>query len=176
MAPRKSKKQEPHFEFFGPYLGPAGIVLGLPAVCYALVYACNQGGCLTLSPFSVPGWPQGQRFFTWEASAVFLGWMALQAGLHLLLPGQRVEGAALSDGSKLTYKLNGEARLRALSLQTRCVSPWHDRSSLRRNTAPLQGCAATWRLWRRWATLAFTAARWTCRGPTTTTSPCSPPR
>ena len=28
----------------GPWIGPLGIMLGLPAVCYALVYTCNAGG------------------------------------------------------------------------------------------------------------------------------------
>ena len=28
----------------GPWMGPLGIMLGLPGVCYALVYTCNAGG------------------------------------------------------------------------------------------------------------------------------------
>jgi delta14-sterol reductase len=111
MAPRtrsQIKLNNAHFEFFGPYLGPIGIILGLPLVCYALVYACNADGCMHLSPFSIPGFPANQRFFTWEAAGVFLGWLAFQAALHLLLPGQKFQGAKLSDGSQLTYKLNGK--------------------------------------------------------------------
>lgn len=65
VSGRAAKQHEqPHFEFFGPYLGPIGIILGLPAVCYALVWACNAGGCLALTPqLSLPGFPPGQRFF-----------------------------------------------------------------------------------------------------------------
>ena len=110
MAPRTrqaTRSKDVHFEFFGPYLGPVGIILGLPMVCYALVYACNTGGCLQLSPLSVPGWPAGQRFFSWEACGVFAAWMTFQLALHLVLPGQHVQGVQLADGSKLTYKLTG---------------------------------------------------------------------
>lgn len=97
-----------HFEFQGPYLGPLGILLGLPAVCYALFYACNAQGCMHFVPqFSLPGFPEGQVFFTWEALAVFLGWFGLLVALHLLLPGERAQGTVLPDGSRLTYKLNG---------------------------------------------------------------------
>jgi delta14-sterol reductase len=108
---RAAAKRETHheFEFFGPYLGPLGIMAGLPFVCYALVYACNADGCLHLSPFSLPGFPAGTRFFTWEACAVFLGWMAAQVALHLILPGRRVQGVQLPDGSRLSYKLNGQS-------------------------------------------------------------------
>ncbi len=104
--PRKPKR--PEFEFFGPYLGPLGILLGLPSVCYALVYACNASGCMHLAPrFSIPGFPPGQRLFTWQALAVYCAWFAFQAALHLLLPGKRREGVVLPNGSRLRYKLNG---------------------------------------------------------------------
>ena len=105
-APQRAHK-DVHYEFLGPYLGPIGIILGLPLVCYGLVYACNADGCMHLSPFSIPGFPADQKFFTWEATGVFLGWMALQTALHLILPGRKVQGVQLSDGTKLTYKLNG---------------------------------------------------------------------
>jgi len=39
---RPLHKQE--YEFLGPWIGPVGIMLGLPGVCYALVYTCNAGG------------------------------------------------------------------------------------------------------------------------------------
>ena len=43
-------KQE--YEFLGPWIGPVGIMLGLPGVCYALVYTCNAGG----GPCLLDGW------------------------------------------------------------------------------------------------------------------------
>ena len=99
----------PEFEFMGPTAGPLGMVLGLPAVCYGLFYACNAGGCLGLSqPGRLLGFPPAQRLFTWQALAVYLAWFACQAALHLLLPGRRAQGTKLPDGTQLTYKLNGE--------------------------------------------------------------------
>lgn len=107
-ARRPRKPKRPEFEFFGPYLGPLGILMGLPAVCYALVYACNASGCMHLAPsFSIPGFPPGQRLFTWQALAAYCAWFAFQAALHLLLPGKRREGVVLPNGSRLRYKLNG---------------------------------------------------------------------
>lgn len=97
-----------HFDFFGPRLGPLGIIVGLPIVCYGLVAACNAGGCLALRPApQLPGWPIGTPLFTWEACGVWLGWLAFQVVLHLLLPGQRRQGTELSDGTRLTYKFTG---------------------------------------------------------------------
>lgn len=115
VAPTRTQRQKrahgPEFEFFGPYLGPLGIVFGLPAVIYALVYACNASGCMHLAPaFSIPGFPRGQRLFSWQALAVYVGWFVLQVALHLLLPGKRRQGVVLADGSRLPYKLNGGCR------------------------------------------------------------------
>lgn len=39
---------------------------------------------------------------------VYIGWIAFQIGLHLLLPGLKVEGTQLIDGNRLQYKLTGE--------------------------------------------------------------------
>ena len=38
-------KPHVHYEFGGP-VGAAGIILGLPAVCYGLVVCCNATGCI----------------------------------------------------------------------------------------------------------------------------------
>eukprot|EP00887_Chlorella_sp_A99_P002849 scaffold6.g2849.t1 len=110
----KAGHAAPHFEFFGPYVGPLGILLGLPAVCYGLVFACNAAGCLSLSAAvgpggvvaALPGFPPGQRLFSWEAAGVFLAWFGAQAALHLLLPGRRAQGVVLHNGQRLSYKLN----------------------------------------------------------------------
>jgi delta14-sterol reductase len=109
-APRRRAPRAPaapHFEFFGPYLGPTGIMLGLPLVCYALAWACNDAGCATLAPPAAPGFAPGARLWSWEAAGVVVAWVAAIAALHLALPGARVQGAPLPDGSRLAYKLNG---------------------------------------------------------------------
>ncbi len=44
MSTAGKRPQEQEYEFMGPWIGPVGIMLGLPGVCYALVYTCNAGG------------------------------------------------------------------------------------------------------------------------------------
>ena len=96
-----------HFEFGGP-LGAAAITLGLPCVCYALVRFCHAGGCLRLAPLRVPPSLPAGAYASLTGVAAFLSWFALCLGLHLLLPGARVQGTLLRNGQRLTYKLNGE--------------------------------------------------------------------
>ena len=107
------------YEFLGPRLGPAALILGLPAVCYALIGACNGvHGCVggvgdVLSRARAGGpWPGLPRpLFTWPAFWAVPAWFAFQAGLHFLLPGPVVHGAPLRDGRRLAYKLTGLANL-----------------------------------------------------------------
>ena len=71
---------EHEFEFGGPYAGPLAIMLALPAVCYALVYACNATACYKLTaPFAVPGFPPGTAVFSWHAVGVVVSWMLFMA-------------------------------------------------------------------------------------------------
>jgi hypothetical protein len=74
-----------HFEFGGP-LGAAGVIFGLPLVIYLLYFLCNDSVCLH-SPWSfdwtdwytkLPSWV---ALFSWEATYMYLGWIAL----HVLL-------------------------------------------------------------------------------------------
>ena len=44
VSTTSKRPQEQEYEFMGPWIGPLGIMLGLPGVCYALVYTCNAGG------------------------------------------------------------------------------------------------------------------------------------
>lgn len=106
----------------------------LPAVVLGLVAACNVEGCIDLallSPWplpsassfstatlaarlrsfsaSLPGLPRaGPPLYTHEAMIACFGWFLLTLLLHLLLPGKRVQGPPLADGSgrRLEYKLN----------------------------------------------------------------------
>ncbi|KDD77053.1 ERG4/ERG24 ergosterol biosynthesis protein [Helicosporidium sp. ATCC 50920] len=107
MAPKPSPDKEEPFEFFGPYLGPIGISVGLPAVCYLLLGLCNEDGCLRVRPSMwAPGLSR-MSLFSWEAVCVVLAWSAFQIALHLALPGQRAQGVELRTGGRLTYKLTG---------------------------------------------------------------------
>jgi len=105
-ATKTAQQHKIHYEFGGP-IGALGIIVGLPAVCYGLVVFCNANGCIRLNALEVPTLPEGMVLFSWEACAVFLGWIAFTTALHLILPGIRKEGIQLPDKSRLTYKLNG---------------------------------------------------------------------
>ena len=99
-----------HYEFFGPYIGPIGIILGLPAVCFGLVAACNSRGCTDWS-LHPPQLPASWQLFSSQATLVLLCWILLQAAIWLILPGKRAQGVVLKDGTRLTYKLTGKPGL-----------------------------------------------------------------
>ncbi|KAL0030637.1 hypothetical protein WJX77_000398 [Trebouxia sp. C0004] len=99
------------YEFMGPILGPIGIMVALPLVCYGLVYACNAQGCLEIRNMSIPGFPAQSPLISREAFFAIFGWMAFQTILHLALPGQLVKGVTLPNKEKLTYKLNAQTNL-----------------------------------------------------------------
>jgi hypothetical protein len=95
-----------HFEFMGPYIGPVGILVGLPILVWASAFFCNKSG-----------WPAGLRLptgadirasFSLEVFAVYVAWWLFQAALAVVVPGKDVEGVTLRDGSRLKYRINGE--------------------------------------------------------------------
>jgi hypothetical protein len=87
-TPARGKKAHAHsgpeYEFMGPYIGPIGIIIGLPLVCYLLHLTCNANGCVAVYPkLTVPQVDLAKyTFFTWEAVAVFFGYFALQVRLR----------------------------------------------------------------------------------------------
>ena len=98
------------YEFFGPHV-PFLLLFVLPAVLYALIFACNSNGCVSLYPMPIkpaPGFPSGSHIFSWEALAAYVGWFFGLVALHLILPGTLAQGTVLKDGSRLQYKLNCE--------------------------------------------------------------------
>lgn len=111
MGPRSRAPGKQEFEFFGPYLGPIGIPIATISTCFALYHLCGAHGCASLLDWSLPPAALGP-WLTWQAVAVYLGWLAFQIALHLLLPGQRVQGVPLPNGQRLTYKFTGKGRLR----------------------------------------------------------------
>eukprot|EP00199_Chlamydomonas_sp_CCMP681_P000824 CAMPEP_0119109460 /NCGR_PEP_ID=MMETSP1180-20130426/17922_1 /TAXON_ID=3052 ORGANISM="Chlamydomonas cf sp, Strain CCMP681" /NCGR_SAMPLE_ID=MMETSP1180 /ASSEMBLY_ACC=CAM_ASM_000741 /LENGTH=456 /DNA_ID=CAMNT_0007095217 /DNA_START=166 /DNA_END=1536 /DNA_ORIENTATION=+ len=103
---RQQDSHQHEYEFFGPH-GPALLILVLPTVVYGLYATCNAGGCLQLYPSLVlPGFPAGAPLISWQAVAVVASWFLGLVLLHLVLPGQRVQGVLLPNGQRLTYKLN----------------------------------------------------------------------
>lgn len=115
---KKSSKKPNHYEFGGP-LGTTAMLVGLPAVCYGLVAACNPRGCSLdprawHSPFDFVPQKTSSFWSPYLASAAAVAlWFAAQAALHLLLPGPRIEGVMLATGERLRYKLTGFKNLLA---------------------------------------------------------------
>lgn len=84
----------------------------LPLVTYYLYFcvAFNDGALL---PGSGSDW---SGFFsaivpTWDAAAVYVGWLAFQAFLQMAAPGPRIDGLPLADGNRLQYRINGFSAL-----------------------------------------------------------------
>ena len=73
VAERQSDHVE--YEFFGPTLGPLGIVFGLPAVMYGLYGFCGKHGCVSLKPLEIPEVNIGEHVVSFEGFLVYLGWI-----------------------------------------------------------------------------------------------------
>lgn len=110
--PSRSSTKDPtksHFEyeFFGPLIGPIALIIGLPLICYALIYACNAHGCVSWTSLAnIPGFG-GAPLITLQGILVYLGWFTFVVLLHITLPGTWHHGTTLPDGNVLEYKLNG---------------------------------------------------------------------
>lgn len=95
------------YEFCGPLIGPMALIIGLPAICFTLFYACNAHGCASWTAISsLPGFGS-TPLITWSGIVVYLGWFAFVVLLHVTLPGTWVTGTTLPNGGVLEYKLNG---------------------------------------------------------------------
>lgn len=95
------------YEFCGPFVGPVALIIGLPAICYLLFYACNASGCASwTSIIGVPGFAN-TPLITWSGLLTYCGWFLFVALLHLTLPGTWATGTQLPNGGVLEYKLNG---------------------------------------------------------------------
>ncbi|KAL3428424.1 ergosterol biosynthesis ERG4/ERG24 family protein [Phlyctema vagabunda] len=115
-----SKTEEKHgYEFGGP-LGAFGITFGLPILCYATTFLCNDiSGCpvpSALAPSALTieqlkqdaGWPADGilGLGSWDVTLKVVGYYLLSAILHRVLPGEEKEGVELAAGGKLKYKFN----------------------------------------------------------------------
>ncbi|KAI9096148.1 ergosterol biosynthesis ERG4/ERG24 family-domain-containing protein [Phlyctochytrium arcticum] len=101
-----------HFEFMGPH-GPALIMMALPPATLFLQVLCDPDyGCPPAQFWKEPIEYLKYRiedttFFTFQAFFVVIGWIIFQMLLHGYLPGNFVKGTPLSNGKRLTYKING---------------------------------------------------------------------
>jgi hypothetical protein len=106
----------PHYEFGGPYLGPIGIMVGLPLISFA--YATLCGGTSS----SAPTWPNVDvRALTvdsvvsaikgsWDTEVflIYVAYFLMQVVFYLALPAKMQAGVPLKgSGKSLTYPMNG---------------------------------------------------------------------
>ncbi|ODN79893.1 hypothetical protein L202_03785 [Cryptococcus amylolentus CBS 6039] len=103
-------------EFFGP-IGTTAITLLCPIFSYIFFFACNDAvGCTPTSlggfkeawNLAIDGFPSSAgQWWEWKAAAVYLGWYAFCVICEVALPGERVQGNLLRDGTCKTYRMNG---------------------------------------------------------------------
>jgi steroid 5-alpha reductase family enzyme len=87
------------------------MLFGLPILTWASAfYLRSYSGWVTL-PTSLPTLNDVMTSFSWEASSVYLGWIVFQFILYRIVPGPRVRGTRLRDGTYLEYPINGMACL-----------------------------------------------------------------
>ena len=102
-----------HFEFFGPVLGPVGIVIGLPILTFASAFLFREHswtiGNTTLNDLSRMSMNTLYNAFSPSAFAVYFCWFGALLLLHAVVPGPIAYGTKLRDGRRLPYKLNGWA-------------------------------------------------------------------
>lgn len=102
------KKEEIHFEFFGP-IGTFCLLFLLPATTFGLYFLCHRDACVTFLPLNIPSLPKDLVLFSWTAVYAVVGWFAFQALLHLIVPGKDYKGVKLDDGTHLMYRCNAFA-------------------------------------------------------------------
>ncbi|WVO16402.1 hypothetical protein L204_104077 [Cryptococcus depauperatus] len=135
-------------EFFGPW-GTAAITLCTPVLAYLIFFACNDvAGCAPTSLRSVwrlvGDYPDAAgKLWEWKAAGVYVGWYVFCIVCELVLPGERIQGNLLRDGSRKTYRMNGESVALALTDGV----PGALRRLLGCTTISCRSCLRVWR-WR----------------------------
>ena len=114
----------PH-EFLG-VPGTTALCFLTPFFAYFLFYACNETtGCPPTSRAQwsalldlLGDWPSSAgQLWDWKAAGVYLGWYVYTVVCWAVLPGQKVEGGVLRDGTRRMYKMNGASSLSSSLLQ-----------------------------------------------------------
>jgi Delta14-sterol reductase len=107
---RSTMHKKNRYEFGGP-AGNILMMIGLPAVVYYL-YFCARFNGGRIIPGAEINYAPFEGFLdsitpTLRAALLYVSWFLFQATLHVILPGRRVSGVRLNDGTSLKYKLNG---------------------------------------------------------------------
>lgn len=99
-------RRSTRYTFGGP-IGALVLMLGLPTVVYWFAIGCSKTEC-SLMPSTIRAhWAGWRYFFDIEAGMYYILWISILIGLWFFLPGKRVEGLPLRDGSSLEYRMNG---------------------------------------------------------------------
>lgn len=82
-----------------------GMIIGLPFwVWFCLISVLHYDGRLVMPDAEFWSHIAAPNL---EMLGFYLGWLLLQAGLYLFLPGKAEQGQPLPDGTRLDYRLNG---------------------------------------------------------------------
>jgi Delta14-sterol reductase len=93
-------------QFGGPW-GALLLTIVMPTITFYLWSAVAQHGGSLWLPRSLAELQAMIPTPTWEAAAMFGGWLGLQALLYVLTPGRVVQGRATPHGERAEYRLNG---------------------------------------------------------------------
>lgn len=115
-------------EFGGP-CGAVAIIAGSHALVALFAWILSrQSGRWELAP-------------TWEAAKHYFGFITLETALQLVMPGRRVPGRVLEDGSRLLYRCNALSAWWA-TLLLLALAEWHGLISLAHVYAIIPNIAA----------------------------------
>uniref|UniRef100_UPI00398EDC5E delta(14)-sterol reductase TM7SF2 isoform X2 n=1 Tax=Pristiophorus japonicus TaxID=55135 RepID=UPI00398EDC5E len=93
-------------EFGGP-LGALFLPALLPCTVLYLLLTCRAKDASVLS--FPPPLPSPSELWDLDAFLIVLGWFSLQAALHMLPLGKVTQGMPLRDGTRLSYRINGNS-------------------------------------------------------------------
>jgi delta14-sterol reductase/lamin-B receptor len=93
-------------QFGGPW-GALSLTIVMPTITFYLWSAVAQHGGSLWLPRSTAELLAMIPTPTWEAAAMFGGWLALQALLYVVMPGRVVHGRPTAHGERAEYRLNG---------------------------------------------------------------------
>lgn len=113
-----------HYEFLGPP-GAFAITLGVPAMTYALFFACSEhtGGCpppidtaVIIASVTDLSWWKG--LWDTQATIAYLAWYWFTVVAWFILPGDSVDGTPTRNGVTKKYRINGTHHTRPTMLQS----------------------------------------------------------
>lgn len=93
-------------QFGGPG-GALALTILMPTITFYLWSAVAQHGGSLWLPGSLAELLAMIPAPTWEAAAMFTGWLGLQALLYVVVPGRVVQGRRTAHGEQAEYRLNG---------------------------------------------------------------------